>query len=29
MPHVVVQLYQGRSDDVKLRLANEIVKDLQ
>ena len=28
MPHVIVKLYKGRSDDVKLQLANEIVKDV-
>ncbi len=28
MPHVIVKLYPGRSDDQKLELANEIVKDV-
>lgn len=28
MPHVIVKLYKGRSDDVKLKLAKEIVKDV-
>jgi 4-oxalocrotonate tautomerase len=28
MPHVIVKLYPGRSDEQKTRLANEIVKDV-
>ena len=28
MPHVIVKLYPGRSDEQKLRLAEEIVKDV-
>ena len=28
MPHVIVKLYKGRSDAVKLNLAQEIVKDV-
>lgn len=28
MPHVIVKMYKGRSDDVKMQLANEIVKDV-
>ena len=28
MPHVIIKLYKGRSDDVKLNLAQEIVKDV-
>ena len=28
MPHVIVKLYKGRSDDVKLHLAQEIVKNV-
>ena len=28
MPHVVVKLYQGRSDQQKLQLAEQIVKDV-
>jgi len=28
MPHIIVKLYPGRSDDQKKRLANEIVKDV-
>jgi len=28
MPHVIVKLYPGRSEEQKLKLANEIVKDL-
>ena len=28
MPHVIVKLYPGRSEEQKLKLANEIVKDV-
>jgi 4-oxalocrotonate tautomerase len=28
MPHVIVKLYPGRSEQQKARLAEEIVKDL-
>ena len=28
MPHVIVKLYKGRSEDVKMQLAEEIVKDV-
>jgi len=28
MPHVIVKLYPGRSDEQKTRLAEEIVKDV-
>ena len=28
MPHVIVKLYKGRSEDVKMQLAHEIVKDV-
>lgn len=28
MPHVIVKLYPGRSDQQKTRLANEIAKDV-
>lgn len=28
MPHIIVKLYPGRSDEQKRRLANEIVKDV-
>ena len=28
MPHVIVKLYKGRSDDVKLHLAQEIMKSV-
>lgn len=28
MPHVIVKLYPGRSDEQKIKLANEIVKDV-
>ena len=28
MPHVIVKLYQGRSEEQKTRLAEEIVKDV-
>jgi 4-oxalocrotonate tautomerase len=28
MPHVVVKLYEGRSDQQKIRLADQIVKDV-
>jgi 4-oxalocrotonate tautomerase len=28
MPHVIVKLYPGRSDQQKSRLANEITKDV-
>ena len=28
MPHVIVKLYKGRSEDVKMQLAQEIVKDV-
>ena len=28
MPHIVVKLYKGRSNDVKLQLAKEIVKNV-
>ena len=28
MPHIIVKMYKGRSDDVKLNLAKEIVKDV-
>ena len=28
MPHIIVKLYKGRSDDVKLQLAKEIVKNV-
>ncbi len=28
MPHVIVKLYPGRSEEQKIKLANEIVKDV-
>ena len=28
MPHIIVKLYRGRTDQQKKRLANEIVKDV-
>jgi len=28
MPHVIVKLYPGRSEEQKLKLADEIVKDV-
>jgi hypothetical protein len=28
MPHVIVKLYKGRSDDVKLQLAKKIVENV-
>lgn len=28
MPHVIVKLYPGRSEEQKTKLANEIVKDV-
>jgi len=28
MPHVIVKLYRGRSDQQKIRLAEQIVKDV-
>ena len=28
MPHVIVKLYPGRSEEQKVKLANEIVKDV-
>ena len=28
MPHVIVKLFPGRSEDQKLKLADEIVKDV-
>jgi 4-oxalocrotonate tautomerase len=28
MPHVIVKLYPGRTEDQKLRLADEIVRDV-
>ena len=28
MPHVIVKMYKGRLDDVKMQLAKEIVKDV-
>jgi len=28
MPHIIVKLYPGRSDEQKARLAKEIVKDV-
>jgi 4-oxalocrotonate tautomerase len=28
MPHIIVKLYPGRSDEQKTRLAEEIVKDV-
>jgi len=28
MPHVIVKLYPGRSEEQKIRLAEEIVKDV-
>jgi 4-oxalocrotonate tautomerase len=28
MPHVIVKLYPGRSEDQKIKLADEIVKDV-
>ena len=28
MPHVIVKLYPGRSDELKVKLANEIAKDV-
>lgn len=28
MPHVIVKLYPGRSDEVKTQLADEITKDV-
>lgn len=28
MPHIIVKLYPGRSDDVKTQLADEIAKDV-
>jgi len=28
MPHVIVKLYKGRSDEVKMQLAKEIMKDV-
>ena len=28
MPHVIVKLYPGRSEQQKIQLANEIVKDV-
>ena len=28
MPHIIVKLYKGRSDEVKLQLAKEIRKDV-
>ena len=28
MPHVIVKFYKGRTDDVKLQLAKQIVKDV-
>ena len=28
MPHVIVKLYPGRSEEQKLKLANEIVQDV-
>ena len=28
MPHVIVKLYPGRSDEQKIQLANEIAKDV-
>ena len=28
MPHIIVKLYPGRSEDQKKQLANEIVKDV-
>lgn len=28
MPHIIVKLYKGRSDDVKLRLAKKILKNV-
>ena len=28
MPHIIVKLYPGRSDEQKKRLASEIVKDV-
>jgi len=28
MPHIIVKLYPGRTDEQKRRLANEIVKDV-
>jgi 4-oxalocrotonate tautomerase len=28
MPHIIVKLYPGRSDEQKMQLANEIVKDV-
>lgn len=28
MPHIIVKLYPGRTDQQKRRLANEIVKDV-
>jgi len=28
MPHVIVKLYKGRSDEVKMQLAKEIMKNV-
>ena len=28
MPHIIVKLYKGRSDDIKMQLAKEIRKDV-
>jgi 4-oxalocrotonate tautomerase len=28
MPHVIIKLYPGRTEDQKLRLADEIVRDV-
>ena len=28
MPHVIIKLYPGRTDEQKKKLANEIVKDI-
>ena len=28
MPHVIVKLYPGRSEEQKIKLADEIVKDV-
>ncbi len=28
MPHVIVKMYKGQSNDAKTQLANEIVKDV-
>jgi 4-oxalocrotonate tautomerase len=28
MPHVIVKLYKGRSEEVKMKLAKEIVKNV-